>query len=214
MKSVAVLMLALSILTGCSKHSPSVAINVSEADPQPKSIRTELKLKNTRFKADSPIIVDVWVENQTNQDIERNQFSPLSSSVGLPVFVIRRVPDGRDFCIPPGLYGDDWDKWYQPVSGKESFSVGAFSLPAGKRMHLLNGDLRLTVARARDYCKRALDEKSLLERPDNATTKKSYQEIVRGADDFLAGGTFDISVRAYSKSEAIRVTVDKKDSQQ
>ena len=180
------------------------------------SIKTELKLKDFRFKADAPIIVDVWVENPTEQDVKPNQFSPLSSSVGLPSFIIVRVPDGEIFSIPPGLYGDDWDQWYQPVSGKKAFSVGGFSLPSGKRIHLLHGDLRLTVVRAREYCQRALDEKFLLERPDNASTKKSYQEIVRLADDFLSGGTFDISIRAYSKSETVRITVDKekKNSQQ
>lgn len=183
------------------------------AAPLAEPIKTELKLKDTRFRADAPIIVDVWVENQTEQDIERYKFSPISSSVGLPDFVIVRVPDGKEFSIPPGFYGDDWDQWYQPVSGKRAFSVGGFSLPSGKRIHLLHGDLRLTVVRAREHCQRALDEDSTLKRPDNASTKKHYQEIVRSADDFLSGGTFDIRVRAYSRSQTIRITVDKKDSQ-
>lgn len=181
------------------------------ATPLAEPIKTELKLKNTRFRADAPIMVDVWVENQTEQDIERKQFSPISSSVGLPDFEIVRVPDGKEFSIPPGLFGDDWDQWYQPVSGKKAFSVGGFSLPSRKRIHLLHGDLRLTVVRARERCQRALDEDSTLKRPDNASTKKHYQEIVRSADDFLSGGTFDIRVRAYSRSQTIRITVDKKD---
>jgi hypothetical protein len=188
---------------------PLAAVAQALAEP----IKTELKLKNTRFTADAPIIVVVWVENQSEQDIERNQFSPISSSVGLPSFLIVRVPDGKEFSIPPGLYGDDWDQWYQPVSGKRAFSVGGFNLPSRKRIHLLHGDLRLTVVRAREHCQRALDAKFLLERPDNASTKKSYQEIVRSADDFLSGGTFDICARAYSKSQTIRITVDKKDTQ-
>jgi len=182
------------------------------AAPLAEPIKTELKLKNTRFRADAPIMVDVWLENQTEQDIERKQFSPISSSVGVPDFVIVRVPDGKEFSIPPGLFGDDWDQWYQPVSGKRAFSVGGFSLPSGKRIHLLHGDLRLTVVRAREHCQRALDEDSTLKRPDNASTKKHYQEIVRSADDFLSGGTFDIRVRAYSRSQTIRIAVDKKDS--
>jgi len=214
MKSMVILMLALSILTGCSKSSPPASVDIAEANRQPKPIKTELNLKSTRFKADAPIIVDVWVKNQTKKDIERNQFSPFSSSVGLPDFVIVRVPDGKEFSIHPGLYGDDWDKWYQAASGKESLSAGGFSLPAGKLIHLLNGDLHLTVIRAREYCQRALDEKFLLERPDNASTKKSYQEIIRFADDFLSGGTFDIRVRAYSESETIRITIDKRNTQQ
>jgi len=171
-------------------------------------IRTELQVKGSRFKAHAPIIVDVWVENQTQQDLVRNQFSPSSSSVRLPGFVFVRVPDGKPFSIPPGLYGDDWDRWYQPVSGKGAFAVGRFNLPSGKRIHLLHGDLRLTLVRAREHCRRALDEKLLLEQPDNASTKKHYQEVVRFTEDFLSGGTFDVSVRAYSQSERIRLTVE------
>jgi hypothetical protein len=193
-----VLFAILSLCMGC-------AITPQQAE----SIKTELKVKNTRFKANAPIIVDVWTENQTKGDIERNQFSPISSLVGLPDFVIERVPDGKEFAIPPGLYGDDWDQWYEPASGKATFSIGKFILPSGERIHLLHGDLRLTILRARRHCQDELDKKTLLERPENAGTKKSYQEIVRFADDFLIGGTFDIYVRAYSKSEPIRITVEK-----
>jgi hypothetical protein len=177
-----------------------------------ESINTELLSENTQYQVDAPIVVDVWVENQTDQDIEQRQFSPLSSSVGLPDFVIRRVPDGREFSIPPGLYGDDWNQWYQPASGKAATSVGNFRLPSHKRIHLLHGDLRLTVAHARRHCQSAIDEKFLPERPENASTKKSYQNIVRDADDFLSGGTFDVYVRAYSKSNTIRIVVNRKDS--
>jgi hypothetical protein len=176
---------------------------------QAEPIKTELKIKNTRFKANEPIIVDVWTKNQTGRDIERDQFSPISSRIRLPEFVIARVPGGKEFAIPPGLYGDDWDQWYEPAAGRAAFSIGEFILPAGERIHLLGGDLRLTILRARKHCQDELDSKTLLERPENAGTKKSYQEIVRFADDFLSGGTFDIYVRAYSKSKPRRMTVGK-----
>ncbi|NQT15032.1 MAG: hypothetical protein HQ582_19910 [Planctomycetes bacterium] len=180
----------------------------ASVEQQPEPIRTELQVKGTRFKADAPILVDVWVENQTKQDLVRNQFSPISSSVGLPDFVLVRVPDGKPFSIPPGLFGDDWDRWYQPVSGKGAFAVGKFTLPPGKPVHLLHGDLRRTLVRARDHCRRELDEKLLLEQPDNAGTKKHYQKVVRFAEGFLSGGTFDVWVRAYSKSGKARITVE------
>jgi len=187
----------------------SLSVGCALAQQPVKIIATELKMAATRFKPNTPVIVDVWVENRTKQDIERGQFSPLSSSVGLPSFVITRVPDGKEFSIPPGLYRDDWNQWYQPVSGKEAFSVGTFRLPAGKPIHLLHGDLRRTIVHAREHCQHELDEKFLLERPDNATTKKTYENIVHLADDFLAGGTFDIYVHAYSQSNTIRIMVGK-----
>ncbi|MFC1735224.1 hypothetical protein ACFL1X_03845 [Candidatus Hydrogenedentota bacterium] len=179
-----------------------------ELSEQP--ITTELKIEKEHHAANEPIIVDVYVQNMTRQAIRRNQFSPISSSVGLPDFVLRRVPEGKEFAIPPGLFGEgveDWDKWYQPASGNAAFSVGDFSLPPGKRVHLLNGDLRLTIVNAREHCHRALAEKILLKRPENATTKKSYENIVSFADDFLKGGTFDVFVRAYSDSETFRIQI-------
>jgi hypothetical protein len=63
------------------------------------------------------------------------------------------------------------------------------------------------LSRAWDHCSRELDEKVLLERPENAGTKKEYQKIVQFADEFLRGGTYDIHVRAYSTSEKVRVQV-------
>lgn len=193
-----------------------VALACVAAKPKERPIITELSMAKTRFRVDEPVMVDVYVENQTKENIERSQFSPVSSLIRLPEFVLARVPDGKEFAIPPGLYGDDWDQWYQPASGKEAFFIGRFALPPGKKIHLLHGDLRLTVLRAREYCQRELDEKLPLERPDNATTKKSYQEIVRSADDFLKGGKFDIYVHAYSQSQTVQIEIaanDKKNSQ-
>jgi hypothetical protein len=171
-------------------------------------IKTELKLNDSRFRAGAPINVDVWIENQTERDMELRHFNPFRSDMRLPTFMIVRVPDGEVFSIPPGLYGDEWVQWYQPDSEYELYVFGNFTLPSGKRIRLLHGDMRLMVVRARDYCQGELDKKSLLERRENESTKKHYQEIVRQADDFLSGGTFDISIQAYSKSETIRITVD------
>ncbi len=72
---------------------------------------------------------------------------------------------------------------------------------------LLHGDLCLTVKRARDHCARALTEASLMERPENAGTKKSYQEIVRFAEEFLRGGVYNVYVEAYSKSNVVRISI-------
>ncbi len=174
-----------------------------------QGITTELTLAKTYFTNTEPIIVDVYVENSTTQDVHRAQFSPFSSSVGLPSFVFVRVSDGKEFPLNPGLLGDDWDAWYQPASGREAFQVGDFALPASKKIHLLHGDLRETVVRARQHCQRALDEEHLLmDRPDNVSTKKSYEEIVKFADDFLRGGSYDIRVRAYSASSVVRIHVE------
>jgi hypothetical protein len=117
------------------------------------------------------------------------------------------VPDGKEFGIALGLYMDDWDQWYQPASGKEAYSLAKFSLPAGKWIHLLHGDLRLTVARALEHCQGSLDEAPKVIPPDNAGTVKSYQEIVAFAEDFLKGGAFDVYVRAYSQSQTVRINI-------
>lgn len=173
-----------------------------------QGIKTELTLAKTHFTNTEPIVVDVYVENPTMLDVLKKQFSPVSSSVGLPSFIFVRVSDGKETGLNPGLLGDDWSAWYQPASGQKSFSVGDFVLPAGKRIHLLHGDLRETVVRARQYCQRALDEDRLLmDRPDNVGTKKSYEEIIRFADDFLSGGSYDIYVRAYSSSPVVRIEI-------
>lgn len=171
-------------------------------------VTTELTLVKTNFTNTEPIFVDVYVENSTTQDVHRPQFSPLSSSVGLPSFVFVRISDGKESALPPGLYGDDWDSWYRPASGRESFQVGDFVLPPNKKIHLLHGDLRETVVRARQHCQRALlEERGLMDKPDNASTKKSYEEIVRFADEFLRGGSFDVHVRAYSTSRSVRILI-------
>jgi hypothetical protein len=171
--------------------------------------KTDLKVNSTHYKADDPIIVDVWVENQTNRDIDKSHFSPFSSSVGTPYFVIIRVPDGNPFSVHPGVYGDDWSQWYKPEEGSRgAFSTGRFTLPSSTRVHLLHGDLRLAILRAKEHCQKALDMKDSLERPDNSTNKH-YQDIVRFANDFLKGGTFDIQACAYSKSEIVRIDIEK-----
>ncbi|MCP3995114.1 MAG: hypothetical protein GY722_08625 [bacterium] len=183
------------------------------AQYKPEQVSTELALKKTRFRASEAIMMDVWVQNKTEADIKRTQFSPFSSAIGLPSFVIVRVPDGEEFSIPPGLFGDDWEEWYQLASGREAFSVDSISLPPKEPILLLRGDLRLTVSRAREYCQHALDRDSLLKLPGNANTMKRYREIVRSAEDFLKGGTFDIHVHAYSDSPTIRIHVEGLDSQ-
>ena len=82
-------------------------------------------------------------------------------------------------------------------------------LPASKKIHLLHGDLRETVVQARKHCQRALHEdRVLMDRPDNASTKKSYEEIVKFADNFLRGGSYDICVRAYSVSALVRIEIE------
>ena len=175
-----------------------------------ETITTELVTSKTLFRAEEPIVLDVFITS--DKDTERNQLSPFSSCVRLPDFVIRRVPEGKEFAFNPGFFGNDtWDQWYQPASGIEALRVGTISLPAGKRIHLLHGDLRNTVVQSREHCQRALaDEKDRFESPEYARTKMNYQDIIRFADDFLKGGTFDVFVNAYSysQSNSIRIEVE------
>lgn len=167
---------------------------------QPTPLTVDLKVSASHFPAGEPIMVDVWIENQTDKEIRRPRFSPISSIVGLPKFVVRREPGGWGFAIPPGLYGEveSWASWYQPAA----------QFPAGGRVHLLRGDLRQTLLNARAHCQRTLQDEKAWTRPDTASTKASYEDIVRLVDDFLGGRTFDISVDAYVRSQAVRVTVE------
>ncbi len=88
--------------------------------------------------------------------------------------------------------------------------IGDFVLPAGKRIHLLQGDLRLMIEHARKYCQRVLaEEKSLMEKPDQATTKKEYEKIVRFAEQFLGGGSYQLTVCAYARSNTVSFDIER-----
>ncbi len=187
----------------CVTPCPMTNLNAKD-----EPIKTVLVIPRTDIKGDEPLMVDVFVENTTQQAISRDQFSPLSSSIQLPMFVSVRIPGRDQFSLPPGLYGDDWNSWYQPSSGQQALSTGRFILPAGQRIHLLHGDLRLAVKRAREHCARALRKDSTMERPENAGTKKEYQEIVRFAEQFLRGGVYDVYVEVYSKSNVVRIRIE------
>ena len=211
-------------LTGHSRRLAFLAFGivllVGEGKAQPcarhgrahSGIRAELNLGKEKFKNDEPIIVDVYVDNSSVEDIRQNQFSPFSSSVGLPDFLITSLEHGERLTIPPGLFVDppDWDDWYQPARGGEASMIGDFVLPAGKRIHLLQGDLRLMIEHARKYCQRVLaEEKSLMEKPDQATTKKEYEKIVRFAEQFLGGGSYQLTVCAYARSNTVSFDIER-----
>jgi len=70
---------------------------------------------------------------------------------------------------------------------------------------LLHGDLRQTVERALQHCRRELAESKLMEHPTNAGTKRHYEEIVQFATEFLRGGIYEVSINAYSKSDPVRL---------
>ena len=51
---------------------------------------------------------------------------------------------------------------------------------------------------------------SMRQLPDaaNASTMKLYEEIVRFADEFLNGGTYDLHVNAYANSPVVRISIE------
>ncbi len=175
------------------------------AQYRPEQVATEIVLKKTRFRADEAIEIDVWVRNKTEAEITRNEFSPVSSAIRPPAFVIARVPQGPAFTLYLAWNGVEWDDWYQP----DASYVGSISLPPGKPILLLRGDLHLTVSRVREHCLRTLEEMPMLDQG----SKDGCGATVRSADDFLRGGAFDIHVRAYSDSPAIRIEVEGQNSQ-
>src|SRR5262245_36883721 len=118
------------------------ALAQSDLPPTDPKIATRLTIRTPAGGADGPILLDVDIENLERTDIRKNQFSPLSSSVGLPLVRIVSVPSGEVIRIPPGLFAerpDVWDEWYLPASGESAYRVGDFVVPAGARIHLLHG---------------------------------------------------------------------------
>jgi hypothetical protein len=187
---------------------PRAQADLPATDPR---IRTEVVTAAKTRKAGEPIVIDVYIQNREREDIQKRQFSPISSQVGLPTFRIVKVPEGDEILLPAGLFvkaPDDWDNWYQPASGRDAYQVGSFVLPAGARIHLLHGDLRRMVHAAGEYCQGQLAEGTLLEEREAAATKKEYENIVRFARQFAAGGVFDLTVWAYARSNTVRIRVE------
>ena len=182
----------------------------------PKSdpgIKTQLTVTNQTSKRGQPIVVDVHVENLDQVEISKNQFSPSSSSVGLPTFRIVTVSGGEEVMMSPGQFvvdpDEDWDSWYQPASGRGAYQVGAFILPAKTRVHLLHGDLRLMIEQAGTHCQRELARGTLLEQPEARATKEYYQDLVRFARRFSSGGAYDLTVWAYAPSNTVRIQIER-----
>ena len=60
---------------------PLAQVGGRASDPR---IRTELVAQPP--KAGGPIVIDVYIQNLEQANIRKNQFSPISSSVGTPTF--------------------------------------------------------------------------------------------------------------------------------
>jgi hypothetical protein len=61
---------------------------------------------------------------------------------------------------------------------------------------------------AEEFCRQALiRDRVHFEGPDQAATKKEYENIVRYASRFRTGGTYDVTVWAYSQSNIVRLRV-------
>jgi hypothetical protein len=50
---------------------------------------------------------------------------------------------------------------------------------------------------------------TLLEQPDARATKQYYQDLVRFAGRFSAGGAFDVTVWAYAESNTVRIQIER-----
>jgi hypothetical protein len=200
----------LLAVQACETAQPPVSAQARDRfetiDP---GLAVELIVNKEKFKQDEAIIVDVFVKNLTGEDLLRNEFSPFSSSVGLPTFIITLLEQGREFKIPPGLYVEksDWRGWYQPAAG----AAGRLVLPPGKRIHLLHGDLRRLMQDAREHSQGVLieEKRRRLERPGESSTMKHSKEISRCTRDVLRGGSYEMAVWAYSRSNSVRFEVER-----
>jgi hypothetical protein len=131
----------------------------------------------------------------------------LSSSVGLPSFHFTEDSSGDKFSLPPGLFTDfgDWPRWFKAVPSSEAYHVGKFTILAGQEVHLLSGDLREMIARARRYCARSLE---VWLEPEHAATMAKYRRVVDFGTRFLKGGTYRVRVHAYGWSNEIKFKVE------
>lgn len=183
-------------------------VAVLGAQTHPAALTCELRILRTHIGPTDPIEVDVWIVNHTEHELSRPVLSPISSLAGLPEFRIRRVPDGLEYGLPPGLYGaHDWWTWYKAKRNADPSSASRLLIGPRQRVHLLQGDLKRTILLAREHCRRALADENRREAPDTESTWQEYESIVRFADDFLRGGTFEIRVHAYTLSPALQITV-------
>jgi hypothetical protein len=187
---------------------------LGQRSPRPSDplIGTTLAVAMPTGAGSGPILVDVHIENQGRRDVRKCQFDQGSSCYGLPDFQLVSVPGGDQLNIPPGLFTDRagaWDSWYLPALGVPGDIVPDLVLPAGGRVHLLHGDLRLMLKDAEEFCRQALiRDRVHFEGPDQAATKKEYENIVRFAGRFrTGGGTYDVTVWAYSQSNTVRLQV-------
>ena len=64
---------------------------------------TSLVLTKSDFNGIEPINVDVYLENPSRRTLIHRQFSPISSSVGLPYFEFVDLVSGEEFSLCPGL---------------------------------------------------------------------------------------------------------------
>ena len=193
-----------SFLTGGRSSAQS---QLPATDPR---IRAELVIGARTARAGEPIVIDLYLQNLERKDIQQRQFSPFSSMVGLPTFRLVTVQRREEMLMSPGLFAEapgEWDNWYQPAAGRGASAVGFFTLPPGARVHLLHGDLRDMVQKAGAYCQQKLAEGTLLEQPDQAATKKHYQEVVQFARQFRAGGEYEVTAWAYARSNTVTIQV-------
>jgi hypothetical protein len=192
----AIFVLTLSLLGGCIDMSQS-------AD----RITPSIHLDKSAYGSSEPIFVDVYVKNEVNEDVERAEFSPYSSSVGLPVFHIRKAIGGAEIDLPPGLFSveeDAWESWYVPSTDEQTRRPRSFRIPSNAKVHLLHGDLRQVIVHAGEFCREKLRSPLVKE---GSAREEEYESVVEFVREFQAGGDFEVSVTAYSRSQAVRFSV-------
>lgn len=181
----------------------------------------KLTFAKTQFESNDPIVVDVYLTNETNRERSTPWYSLVCSGGCHPCFVFAEITTGAEFSLLPGLYTNDfeaYDRWHKAVTRRGASRIG-LTIPAGKTIHLLHGDLREMVTQARDYCAHALRESPLFLREGNTLVRRSiqkaneptrrhYEEVVKFARRFLRGGEYDIFARAFcAESNEIRIRV-------
>jgi hypothetical protein len=193
------------LLSGRSSAARPADLRAS--DPK---IRTEIVTAAQAPKPGEPIVVDVYVQNLEQADLRKNKFSPISSSVGTPTFSIVKVPQGDEMAFSPD----------SSAPCLTTGTTGTSRQPAATRIALDPSSCRQALAFTfftatfAGWCKRGrvlqeeLARGNLLEKPEEAATKKHYENVVRFARQFAAGGVFDVTAWAYSRSNTVRIRVE------
>ncbi len=165
---------------------------------QTQAIRAELEICKVASNGDWAL--DVYVTNTTTQDIACMSLSPVGN-VGAKLIFASLTNSATNYVVIGGL-SRDWDQWYLLRSGKTAIAPERIVFPRGKRLHILHGSLLQLLLRQRKTCSDWVRE---AEKTKDERMAAEFREGLDETDRLLQGGTFNLSVVAYTQSNVVRI---------